>query len=243
MARYYKFLTADGKGAYSGYRWPLPTKNDDGTWTPGEWTPALDGEPSECQHGYHFCRAEQLLGWLNATLYELQVEAGAGVQKYKDKCATTARCRLLKRIDAWNERTARLFACDCAERVLPLYERRYPDDTGPRHAIETARRYAGGQATKEELAAARAAAWAAERRAAWDAERRAAWAAAWAAARAAAWAAERDASRAAAWDAERQWQTKHLCEMLGQAVEVANTERRRRIPLPHKCGSLLRRFL
>ena len=109
---------------------------------------------------------------------------------------------------------ARLFACDCAEHVLPFYENKYPEDKRVCLCIEASRKFAYGQITAQELTAAweaarearfaavaladaaaavRAAAWAAARAAdaaAWDA-----WfpAAAWVAARAAAW--------AAAWDA------------------------------------------
>jgi len=83
----------------------------------------------------------------------------------------------------------RLFAADCAELVLPIYEKRYPDDSRPRMAIQAARDYANGLITLEEVAAAGAAAWAAVGDAAW------------AAARDAAWAAARDAAWAAAWDA------------------------------------------
>ena len=85
-----------------------------------------------------------------------------------------------------SEQVARLMACDFAEAVLPIYERNYPDDQRPRVAINTARRYARGEATREDLAAARDAAW--------DAAR--------AAARDAAWAAAGDAARAAAGDAQ-----------------------------------------
>ena len=81
----------------------------------------------------------------------------------------------------------RLFACDCAEQVLPIFEKDYPDDKRPRKAVETARLFAEGKATQEELAAAGAAA----RAAAWAAARYAAYAAA----DAAAW----DAAAAAAW--------------------------------------------
>jgi hypothetical protein len=100
------------------------------------------------------------------------------------------------------DRVARLFACDCAERVLPVFERECPGDVRPREAIAVARRYAAGAASEAEMAAARDAAGAA----AWAAARDAAWAAAWAAARDAAWAAgaaARDAAGAAAWDAAR----------------------------------------
>jgi hypothetical protein len=246
MITYYKFLTKHGTGAYSGYRWPLPTHNDDGTWTPGEWTPALEGDPRQCQHGYHLCHAEQLISWWNAVLYEVEVEPGGIVHDYEDKSATTAGCRLTRQLETWNDRTARLFACDCAERALPIYEREHPGDPRPRQAIEVARRYANRDATSDELAtawatawgAARDAAWGAARDAAWATARATAWAAAWGAARDAAWAAARatagaaagdaardaagDAAWAAAWAAEREWQAQHLCELLGIAIEETN---------------------
>lgn len=111
----------------------------------------------------------------------------------------------------------RLLACDYAERVLPIFERERPDDDRPRRAIETARRHALGNATDEELYAARAAAWDAARaaRATRPAARAAADAAAFAAdaadaARAAAMAAARAAALAAARDAEQQAQADTL---------------------------------
>ncbi|MGD0663330.1 MAG: ankyrin repeat domain-containing protein [Syntrophorhabdales bacterium] len=48
----------------------------------------------------------------------------------------------------------RSFACDCAEKVLVCFENQHPTDKRPRLAIETARRFAQGKATKEELAVA-----------------------------------------------------------------------------------------
>jgi hypothetical protein len=71
-----------------------------------------------------------------------------------------------------SEQAQQLWAADCAERVLPLYERTYPGDARARDALAARRAYARGEID--------AAAWAA----AWDAAR----AAAWAAAGAAAWA-------------------------------------------------------
>jgi len=73
------------------------------------------------------------------------------------------------------DRLARLFAADCAESVLHLYESKYPDDKRPRNAIVAARQFANGEIT----AAARAAASDAARAAARDAAWAAAWAAAW----------------------------------------------------------------
>ncbi len=50
----------------------------------------------------------------------------------------------------------RLFACDCAEHVLPYFEHFHPSDNRPRMAIEVAREYALGQANPETLELARA---------------------------------------------------------------------------------------
>jgi hypothetical protein len=55
-------------------------------------------------------------------------------------------------------RTLRLLACDVAETVMPLFASHSPDDTRPQAAIKTARRFACGRATAEELHEARLAA-------------------------------------------------------------------------------------
>ena len=95
-----------------------------------------------------------------------------------------------------HDREWRLFAVWCARQVQYLMKDQRSID-----ALDVAARFANGEATQEELAAARAAArdaaWAAARAAARDA----AGDAAWAAARAAAWAAARAAARDAAGDA------------------------------------------
>ena len=105
-------------------------------------------------------------------------------------------------------REQRLFACDCAERALPIFERANPDDHRPREAIEVARRYAMGTATIDDLHAAKQAAAAAARVAArvavWETARVAVWVAAWDTADATAWdvawETARVAARVAAWD-------------------------------------------
>jgi hypothetical protein len=117
-----------------------------------------------------------------------------------------------------NKRLCRLFAADCAESVLPIFERHRPDDDRPRHAISVGRDPNSTDAARAAAGdAARAAAGDAARAAAGDAARAAAGDAAWAAscaaeaaaraARAAAWVAARDAAwdaaRDAAWDAAR----------------------------------------
>ena len=118
-----------------------------------------------------------------------------------------------------DDKTLRLFAVGCARRVQHLMT-----DQRSLDALDVAERYANGNATKDELNAARAAAWAAAWDAAMDAARDAArdaaWDAAWYAAReavsAAAWDAAWYAASAAAWDAdsERQAQVEIAIELL-----------------------------
>src|SRR5690554_3183028 len=182
-------------------------------------------DPVPCRRGYHLCRdAADLLAWLGPTIWV--AEAAGKVVAHRDK-VVVERARLLRRLP-WDERTAREFAADCAARALPVYEAAYPGDDRPRRAVEVARAYARGEATRDELsarAAACAAAWAAE-----DAAEDAAWAASKDATEAAAWAAEdaawaaADAARAAARSAEaaeaaeaaeRRWQAARLAELLG----------------------------
>ncbi len=93
----------------------------------------------------------------------------------------------------------RLFAVWCARQVQHLMT-----DSRSIAAIAVAERFANGEASQEDLAAARDAARAAARAAARDAARAAARAAARDAARAAAWAAAWAAARDAAWDAQEQ---------------------------------------
>ena len=100
--------------------------------------------------------------------------------------------RLWLGISLMDKRQQRLFSCDCAERALNR-ERARGREPGERswNALVVARRFANGEATREELAAARDAAWDAAR----DAARAATWDAAWA--------------------AETDWQIAHAIEVLG----------------------------
>jgi hypothetical protein len=128
------------------------------------------------------------------------VEISEPIEKDDTKQVSRTR-KLIKAVNI--DRELRLFAADCAERVLYIFEKHYPKDDRPRKAIQAARDFADGKIDAAAWAAARAAAWDAARAAAWDAARAAAWDAAGAAAGAAAWDAAWDAARAAAWDAAR----------------------------------------
>lgn len=152
-------------------------------------------KPVLCKVGLHACENP-----LDALRYApgsfvRRVELRGTVLADGDKACGTERVTLAGPVDA--SRVLREFACACAERAL-LREREVGREPDPRSwaAIEVARRYARGEATVEELATARSAAWAA-------AVGSAAWA--WSAAASAA--------------AEREWQeaelTRRLRELLG----------------------------
>ena len=211
----YKWLDHDGK----------PGNRGTGVWNRhGKWMPAITGTLIPCSNGYHLYREQDLVYWILPELWQATYR-GERVD-YGDK-VVVREARLVRRIKTWTERTARLLACDCTARVLPIFEAERPDDMRPRQTIETARRYAAGQATRAELDAAVAAA-----RAAWAAW--AAGAAGWAAvaaAVAAVWAAGAAvaAARAAAWAAwaagaaraaERKWQEERLLEYVRHGVDV-----------------------
>ena len=102
------------------------------------------------------------------------------------------------------DKEIRLYAVWCARQVQHLMR-----DPRSRAALDVAERYANGEATAEELDAARAVA----RGAAWDAAWAAAWAAAGDAARAAAGAAAR---KSAVWDAARDAQEARLREVCNE---------------------------
>jgi hypothetical protein len=128
----------------------------------------------------------------------------------------------LRSICPEHENDVRLFAADCAEAVLPIFEKKYPGDARPRLAIEADRKFANGEIDAFARDTAWVAAWVAvgagARDAAWVAGD-AAWLApfdvAWAtwAAWSAPFAAARNvpfAAGAAAWDAQGKMLTKRF---------------------------------
>src|SRR3990167_4157692 len=162
---------------------------------PGEWMPPVDPEP--CVRGYHVCDdyEDMLLGWLGPDIWVCEWR-GRSVRTNDKRVVEQA--RLVRHVDAWDEQSARLFAADCAEHVLPLWEAHFDDDK-PGWACAAARAHARGEIGLEELDAAGAAARDAAKDAAWDTT----WDTAGAAARSAAWAATRAATRDGAWAAAK----------------------------------------
>jgi len=211
---YYKVLNEDRTSTFEGYRWPYR-----------RWTEPVPN-PELCVQGWHACTLEQLPAWLGPRIWEVELR---GVVHGPDK--VVAQSARLVRLTPWDDRRARLFAADCAEHVLDVFESACPGDSRPREAIAAARRFADGELTYAQMSATRAAAFDAAKAAAYASAEAAAYAAADAVAGSAAYATAESSAIAAAYagsdyavadiaayDAERSWQAGRL----GYYLEATN---------------------
>ena len=139
LPQYLKFLTAGGRGPFSDFAWPI-----------GEWV-EIEGPLVMCERGIHVTTIEHATEWLNDRCHPVEVR-GELIEGDTKVCVRAA--RLGPALETWTERTARLYAADCAERVLPIFERECPNDDRPRKAIEAARAFAYGEIDDAALAAA-----------------------------------------------------------------------------------------
>ena len=216
---YYKVLNEDGSCFHGGIgTWHLPTANK-----PGKWMPRIEGSLELRKNGYHILRTDQLVLWLGPAIFTVEPKGEIVHDTEKSVCK---QARLLTRLTAWNDRTARLFGADCAEHVLTIYQRLYPGDTRPEQAIKAIRDYANGTITADELAALARTADELAALTAWTLD--APFPAAWTAARAAAWASARTSDAASAQAAatkERNWQT----ELLLRYLQPGGAEKREEI--------------
>ena len=129
----YWFACEDEQGrAYS------PNKPDE-KWRIGQRR-TLKGEIIPCQYGYHASPSlwDALRYAPGALACKVEL-SGTIVPHGDDKYAASTR-KLVAAVNV--ERELRLFAADCAEHVLYLFEEKYPDDDRPRKAIQSARDFA-----------------------------------------------------------------------------------------------------
>ena len=141
----YKWLTPEMLTCYQRVKWPAPI---------GEWTPSKS--PTLCVSGWHLATVEGLVEHMCVPGVLWEAEGDGECEESADKIAFE-RVRLLYKVGELDERTGPLLACDFAEHVLPIFERQYLNDFRPRHAVDVARSYVAGEATLDELVAARAA--------------------------------------------------------------------------------------
>lgn len=126
-------------------------RGDEPPWLVGA-TRFATGEIVPCGNGYHGCPslwdALRYAPGPMACLVRLEGDIrahGDPVDKYAARKRT-----LLAAVDISKE--LRLYAADCAEHVLPIYEDRRPGDDRPRAAIAAVRAFAGGEIGDVEMA-------------------------------------------------------------------------------------------
>src|SRR4029453_7117835 len=123
----YKFLSSDRVGLFSGVMWPEP-----GTWLEG------DAEVERCVSGIHALHPGGVLGWIGDELWTCEV---AGIVEDDGGEVVAGRGRLLERVAAWNETSARDFARACAESgrehvVAALCMEGYDDEAGELEGLD-----------------------------------------------------------------------------------------------------------
>src|ERR1035437_8748475 len=127
----YKWLLADRRSPTKQFLWP----DDDALWTP-------NAKPILCESGWPGMEEKDVLAHLpgvGAVLYE--VEARGEIVKGSDKFAAES-MRFKYVVGEATEQKLRLFMCDVAEDVLPIYEAWAPSDDRCRRSIEAGRAYA-----------------------------------------------------------------------------------------------------
>jgi hypothetical protein len=99
----YKFLTVDGTGIFSRFRWPF-----------GEW---VEAGVDPCRSGVHGCRPRDLPYWVGPELYEVELDGAIVDHMLK---VVAPRGRLTRRIDAWNGETREAYSQMCIARASEL---------------------------------------------------------------------------------------------------------------------------
>jgi hypothetical protein len=100
----YKFLREGRIGPFSGAAWPAP----------GEWLQPAPGERRACAAGIHACRTEDLVDWMDAELWRIELDGDVRVDCGK---LVAERGRLVERVAEWGPPFMAAFAEACALRA------------------------------------------------------------------------------------------------------------------------------
>jgi hypothetical protein len=104
----YKFLDLGATSPFTGFRWTLPDAG------PGAW---VEAPVEPCRSGIHACRRDDLPLWLGRVLYEVELDGEIVDEPAK---LVASRARLLRRVDAWDDRLRDAYTRMCADRAHDL---------------------------------------------------------------------------------------------------------------------------
>ncbi len=107
----YKFLSSGAIGLFSRFAWPTPTAG-----APGEWV-RVDGEIQPCLNGVHACAMARLIDWLDDELWEIELDDPV-LEADGELIAVAG--RLIRRLERWNDESARAFVGHCIDNTVAL---------------------------------------------------------------------------------------------------------------------------
>jgi hypothetical protein len=137
-----KFLRPGRVAPFTGVTWPPP----------GRWLAAA-GPPELCRAGVHGLLPDVLATWIAEELWRVELDGG---QQLAPGIVVAPRGRLLGRVEAWDDQTAREFARACAAHVQAHATGRAAEYAADA-AAEAGEVVAGDSATRVGYMAARAA--------------------------------------------------------------------------------------
>jgi hypothetical protein len=97
----YKFLAPGQVAPFTGFRWPVE-----------EWVEADGVDP--CRLGIHACSVDDLPIWIDAELWEIELDGDVVAQTRK---LVAPRGRLLRRFEQWGPALLREFGFACLKRT------------------------------------------------------------------------------------------------------------------------------
>lgn len=139
--KYYKVLHMQGQCMHGTGCWFLPSGKRKGKWMPKIETLKV------CRSGYHLARRRNLLEWIGPEMFEVEVKPGEMIKR--NSKVVVGQARLIKKMEFWNVQKARLFACDCAQRLIKRV--RKPLRIALQKELLIIRKYARGQVPENPL--------------------------------------------------------------------------------------------
>ncbi len=118
-------------------------------WELKKWR-KIEGELTMCKHGYH-CSKEPLdaLYYVKGNVVALVETRGKSIVRNDKECWSEMR---IVKICTWTQRDSVLLAVYAARQVLPIYEKKYPQNNCPRKTIEAAEKWADNPTKKNTVA-------------------------------------------------------------------------------------------
>lgn len=122
-----KTLNGRGRSPVRNHPWPLPSRNPDGSWTPGEWVVSAhvaDGRTvltpaavDACAPAVYGSVPERVAQWIAESAWWMELDDAA----VGDSKVGGSRGRLLRPVEGWTNATLHAWALWCADRAIHIH--------------------------------------------------------------------------------------------------------------------------